>query len=54
MREPGIYRNFLPRSAFQAASGTTEVSRIYHLERGYEKMVAKLQGLGADIRKVRE
>ncbi len=37
-----------------AASGTTEISRIYHLERGYENMVDKLQGLGADIRRVRE
>ncbi|WP_457574560.1 UDP-N-acetylglucosamine 1-carboxyvinyltransferase [Desulfolithobacter sp.] len=35
-----------------AASGITEITRIYHLERGYERMVEKLQGLGADIRKV--
>ncbi len=33
-----------------AASGTTEISRIYHLERGYENMVEKLQKVGADIR----
>ncbi len=37
-----------------AASGETEISRIYHLERGYEKMVEKLRRLGADIRRVRE
>ncbi len=37
-----------------SASGTTEISRIYHLERGYENMVEKLQGLGAKIRKVSE
>ena len=37
-----------------AASGTTEISRIYHLERGYENMVEKLQGLGAVIRVVKE
>jgi len=37
-----------------AAQGITEVSRIYHLERGYENMVEKLQKLGAAIRKVRE
>lgn len=37
-----------------AASGTTEISRIYHLERGYENMVEKLRGLGAVIRVVRE
>jgi UDP-N-acetylglucosamine 1-carboxyvinyltransferase len=34
-----------------AASGTTEVSRVYHLDRGYEGMEAKLQGLGARIRR---
>jgi UDP-N-acetylglucosamine 1-carboxyvinyltransferase len=32
-----------------AASGTTDVSRVYHLDRGYERMEAKLQGLGARI-----
>lgn len=37
-----------------AAVGQTEVSRIYHLERGYENMAEKLTGLGADIQKVRE
>ena len=36
-----------------AASGTTDISRIYHLERGYENMVEKLQGAGADIEKIR-
>jgi UDP-N-acetylglucosamine 1-carboxyvinyltransferase len=36
-----------------AATGITEVSRIYHLERGYEDMVGKLQGLGAKVHKVR-
>jgi len=35
-----------------AASGPTEISRIYHLERGYENMVEKLQAVGADIEKV--
>jgi UDP-N-acetylglucosamine 1-carboxyvinyltransferase len=37
-----------------AAEGVTEISRIYHLERGYENMVAKLSTLGANIRKVSE
>ncbi len=37
-----------------AAQGKTEISRIYHLERGYENMVEKLQKLGAVINKVRE
>ncbi|MBI3077244.1 MAG: UDP-N-acetylglucosamine 1-carboxyvinyltransferase [Deltaproteobacteria bacterium] len=37
-----------------AAEGTTEVSRIYHLDRGYEGMEKKLQKLGAQIERVRE
>ena len=36
-----------------AAEGTTEVSRVYHLDRGYERLVEKLQNLGADIRRER-
>ncbi|MCD8004800.1 MAG: UDP-N-acetylglucosamine 1-carboxyvinyltransferase [Oscillospiraceae bacterium] len=35
-----------------AAQGATEVSRVYHIERGYEDIVRKLSGLGADIRAV--
>ena len=35
-----------------AAAGTTEVSRVYHLDRGYEDMEQKLLGLGARIRRV--
>lgn len=31
------------------AEGTTEVSRIYHLDRGYERLEHKLRGLGASI-----
>lgn len=34
-----------------AAKGTTEVYRIYHLDRGYERMEDKLARLGADIRR---
>ncbi len=34
------------------AEGETVIDRIYHLERGYEKLTAKLQGLGANIEKV--
>ncbi len=37
-----------------AAIGTTEISRIYHLERGYENMPEKLQKLGARIKIVQE
>ncbi|MBU1056677.1 MAG: UDP-N-acetylglucosamine 1-carboxyvinyltransferase [Proteobacteria bacterium] len=36
------------------ASGRTSVSRIYHLERGYENMEEKLQGLGARIWREKE
>jgi UDP-N-acetylglucosamine 1-carboxyvinyltransferase len=35
------------------AEGTTEVLRVYHLDRGYEHLEKKLRGLGADIRRVR-
>ncbi len=37
-----------------AADNTTEVSRIYHLDRGYESIEKKLAGLGADIIRVKE
>jgi UDP-N-acetylglucosamine 1-carboxyvinyltransferase len=37
-----------------AADNTTEVSRIYHLDRGYEALEKKLAGLGADIQRVKE
>ncbi len=36
------------------AENTTEVYRLYHLERGYERMEEKLSSLGADIKKVRQ
>ncbi len=36
-----------------AAHNTTEVSRVYHLDRGYERLEAKLSSLGADIQRVR-
>jgi UDP-N-acetylglucosamine 1-carboxyvinyltransferase len=32
-----------------AAEGTTEVLRVYHIDRGYESIETKLQALGADI-----
>ncbi|MBQ9166405.1 MAG: UDP-N-acetylglucosamine 1-carboxyvinyltransferase, partial [Oscillospiraceae bacterium] len=32
-----------------AAEGTTEISKIHYIERGYESLVEKLRGLGADI-----
>ncbi len=36
------------------AKGETAVSRIYHLDRGYENLEGKLQSLGAKIQRVRE
>ena len=35
-----------------AATGTTEVSEIFHIERGYENFVGKFKALGADIMKI--
>ncbi len=35
-----------------AANGTTEVERIYHIDRGYDCIEEKLQQLGADILRV--
>lgn len=37
-----------------AADGVTEISRVYHLDRGYEELDKKLAGLGADIKRVKE
>ncbi len=36
-----------------AAKGTTQILRIYHLDRGYERLEKKLAGLGANIRRVK-
>ena len=35
-----------------AAEGETEVLRVYHLDRGYERLEEKLQGVGATIERV--
>jgi len=35
-----------------AAEGDTLVDRIYHIDRGYERVEEKLQGLGASIRRI--
>ena len=34
------------------AEGTTDVLRVYHLDRGYERIEEKLGGLGASIERV--
>ena len=35
------------------AKGGTEISRVYHLDRGYEHIEKKLSALGADIRRIK-
>jgi len=35
------------------AEGETLVDRIYHLDRGYDQMEAKLRGIGADIERIK-
>lgn len=37
-----------------AAEGETIVSRVYHLDRGYERLEEKLRGVGADIERIKE
>jgi UDP-N-acetylglucosamine 1-carboxyvinyltransferase len=37
-----------------AATGVTEVSRVYHLDRGYEGLDKKLADMGADIKRIKE
>jgi UDP-N-acetylglucosamine 1-carboxyvinyltransferase len=36
-----------------AAEGETLIDRIYHLDRGYDRMEVKLSGVGADIHRVK-
>lgn len=36
------------------ARGTTRIDRVYHIDRGYEKIEKKLQAVGADIERVKE
>jgi UDP-N-acetylglucosamine 1-carboxyvinyltransferase len=36
------------------AEGETVITRVYHIDRGYEKIEVKLRALGADIERIRE
>jgi UDP-N-acetylglucosamine 1-carboxyvinyltransferase len=36
------------------AKGTTKIDRVYHIDRGYEKIEKKLAAVGADIERVKE
>jgi UDP-N-acetylglucosamine 1-carboxyvinyltransferase len=40
--------------AAMAAEGETKVSRVYHLDRGYEHVVTKLRGVGANIERIKD
>ena len=35
-----------------AAEGSTTIERIYHLDRGYDRMESKLQAVGANIERI--
>ncbi|MBF0563393.1 MAG: UDP-N-acetylglucosamine 1-carboxyvinyltransferase [Alphaproteobacteria bacterium] len=37
-----------------AAAGETTISRVYHLDRGYERLVEKLAACGAEIERIRD
>jgi UDP-N-acetylglucosamine 1-carboxyvinyltransferase len=37
-----------------AARGETIIDRVYHIDRGYEKIEEKLRSVGADIERVRQ
>jgi UDP-N-acetylglucosamine 1-carboxyvinyltransferase len=39
--------------AGMAAQGETLVDRIYHLDRGYDRMEVKLSAVGADVQRVK-
>ncbi len=36
------------------AEGTTHVSRVYHIDRGYERIEEKLRAVGANVERIRE
>ncbi len=37
-----------------AAKGTTQIRRVYHIDRGYERIEEKLAGVGANIRRIKD
>ena len=41
------------RHGWLAANGATLIDRVYHIDRGYEKIEAKLEGVGARIKRVK-
>lgn len=41
-------------AGLMATKGETDISRVYHIDRGYERIEERLASLGADIERVRE
>jgi UDP-N-acetylglucosamine 1-carboxyvinyltransferase len=41
-------------AGLMADRGATTISRVYHIDRGYERIEDRLSGLGAQIERVRE
>jgi UDP-N-acetylglucosamine 1-carboxyvinyltransferase len=37
-----------------AAEGETEISRVYHLDRGYERIEQKFSNLGGEITRIKQ
>ena len=37
-----------------AAEGETMIDRVYHIDRGYERIVKKLSSIGGDIKRIKE
>jgi UDP-N-acetylglucosamine 1-carboxyvinyltransferase len=50
-RPPGLGR---PDPGGLVADGETHVSRVYHIDRGYERIEERLTALGADVRRETE
>jgi UDP-N-acetylglucosamine 1-carboxyvinyltransferase len=36
-----------------AAQGMTEISDVFHIDRGYDDIVGRLSGLGASVTRIR-
>jgi len=43
-----------PRTIRLISKGTTEINHVFHIDRGYENLVARVQGIGADITRIDE
>jgi UDP-N-acetylglucosamine 1-carboxyvinyltransferase len=41
-------------AGLMAEEGETAISRVYHIDRGYERIEERLCALGADMRRVRD